>query len=132
MATAPRPAVERKSGTLDYTDGYDRKMISWRDAVIQQGALEQQAYREAQLIERYIAYLDGQYWDINRPDYRSKYFDNYAADMRREALSSLSEVRPSMDISSQIDQYKQQAQNVDKYIRHTWINNSLDLTLVDS
>jgi hypothetical protein len=106
-------------------------MINWRDAVIQQGALEMQAYREAQLIERYIAYLDGQYWDANRPDYRSKYFDNYAADMRREALSSLSDIRPAMDISSQIDQYKQQASNAHKCIRHTWINNSLDLELVD-
>jgi len=132
MATQPRPAFERKSGTLDYPDDYTRKMIHWRDALIEQASYEMQSYREVQTeIQKYIAYLDSQWWARDRPDYRSSFFDNYLADVRRETLSSLTSTRPAMDVYSPIEAYKDHGTIVNNYIKHVWVNNDLDLKLVE-
>lgn len=130
-ATAPRPGMERnKSGTIDLPDRYGPAMLRWRGCLLQQGLLELQAYKEFQEIERYIDFLDGTWWDPNRPKYRSKFYDNYMADQRREALSQLSDIRPCLDISCNIESYEKQGPILDKYTRHLWFVNNLDLEVV--
>jgi len=130
---APRAPIERqKSGTLDYTDGYTRKMLAWRDDVVRQGAAELQAARDLQNIQTLIGLLDGTgWWESNRPEYRSSFFDNVLSDVRRESLASLSDVKPTIDIGCNVELYKHQAKIVHGIIKHSWVNDAQDLRLVD-
>lgn len=131
MAAAPvqpRAAVTRKSGTLDFTDNYSHKMIRWRDDINRQGLSDLQAYREFQEINIYIKYLEGTYW-TGRPVWRSQFYDNYLADQRREALAALSDIRPSITVSCEVDAYQDQAKIAQKYIQYLWEHNDLDLKL---
>ena len=105
-------------------------MQRWRDDMLRQGASEMQAWKAFQEIETVIGYLEGNWWGRNRPAYRSQFYDAYMADMRREALASLSDIRPSIDISSSVEAYKPQAKVQDAYIRHLWKSENLDLKIV--
>ena len=133
LSFAPRAPVERqKSGTLDYTDQYPRKMLDWRDALKAQGAAELQACRDLQNIELLISLLDGVgWWAQGRPDWRSSFFDNVIAEVRVESLANLSDIKPAMDISCKIPEYQKQADNAHNIIRHQYINDAQDLRVVD-
>lgn len=129
----PRPPIERqKSGTMDYSDAYKRKMLAWRDALNQQGIEEAQACRDLQECEKYIDFIEGTgYWGSDRPKYRSHYYDNHLADQRREKLAALSDVHPMIDVSARIPDYDKQATNASSCMRHEWVNKSMDLKLVE-
>ena len=131
MATAPRAPIERrKSGTLDYPDSYERRMVEWKMQLVRQGAAEMGACQDLQNAQQYIDYLDGKWW-MNRPDWRSSFADNYLADQRRESIAALSDIHPAMEISSQVEDYKKQADICLKVIRHLWVREALDLKLND-
>jgi hypothetical protein len=118
---APRPPLERsKSGSLDYPDNYDRAMSYWRDALLRQGAEEMQACGDLQRATDYIKYLDGQYWDPDRPEFRSKYSDNTLMDQRLEAIAALSDIRPTIDISCAVEEYQAQSEIVLNVLRSVW------------
>ena len=126
----PRGGLPRKSATLDFPDAYERRMIAWKSDLLRQGASEMQAWTAYQEIETIIGYLNGDWWGQNCPPYRSGFYDAYLADQRREALASLSDIRPSIDISSSVDAYKEQAKIQHSYIRHLWNSENLDLKIV--
>ena len=126
----PRGGLPRKSGSIDITDGYSSKMDRWRRDLLRQGASEMQAWKSFQEIETIIGYLDGDWWAQGRPSYRSNFYDSYLADQRREALASLSDIRPNIDITSAVEAYRQQASIQHKYIRHLWNAENLDLKVV--
>lgn len=130
-ANAPRAAIERKSGSLDFTDGYAQKMVRWRDALMSQARLEMQSYIEIQEAERYIDLLSGSWWNPNRPLFRSQFYDNYLADQRREAIAALTDIRPNLDISCKVEAYKGQAKILSGYVRHLWDEEDLDLRVAD-
>lgn len=131
LAIVPRASVERNSGSRDFPDQYSRKLLGWRDALLRQGMEEMRSWRDLQEIERILDYLDGNWYPSTRPDYRSKYYDDYMGDMRLEALSSLSQIRPTIDITSSVEAYKKQAETVHKYIRSLWFNMNLDAIVVE-
>lgn len=135
MATmfAPRPPVERpKSGTIDYPDHYSRNAVRWRDALLRQGISELQEYSAFQEAQRTIDLLLGTgWWPANRPGYLSKYFDNHLADVRRESIASLTDIRPNLDISSKVEAYKDQDRSLSSYMAHLWDEEDLDLKVAD-
>ena len=132
MAAAPRPPIERpKSGTLDFPDQYQRRMNIWRLDLMRQGAAEMNACRDLQQVNNYIRYLDGFWWDEARPEWRSSFYDNYLAEQRIETIAALSDIRPTVQISSSLDEYKQQAEICHKVIRAEWTRKHLDLRLCD-
>src|SRR5580704_7717980 len=117
---APRAPIERpKSGSYDYPDDYS-KMVYWRDAVLRQGAEELQACNDLQRANDYNGYLNGAYWDADRPEFRSKYSDNVLMDQRLEAIAALSDIRPTIDISCSVEEYKAQAEIVLNVFRSVW------------
>jgi len=124
--------VRPKSGTTDIGDSYAKKMVDWRDSLIQQASTEWQAARSLQEIGLFIDYLSGKnWWGENRPQWRSSVVDNYLADQRREALASLTSTRPAFDVSSTVEAYKDQGKITNDYIKHTWVDDDLDLKLVE-
>ena len=127
----PRAAVQKeRSGSWDHASGYDTRMIRWKEDLVRQGSSEMQAWKSFQEIERIIGYLDGDWYGANRPPYRSAFYDSYLSDQRREALASLSDIRPSIDITSSVEAYKAQAKVQHAYIRHLWSSENLDLKIV--
>lgn len=125
---APRPPVEKpRTGTIDVTSSYDRKMVYWRDALLRQGESELRDCAAFQEAQRVIDYLAGNWWNPNRPGYRSRFFDNHLADVRRETIASLTDIRPNLDISSKVEAYKDQDTALSHYCRHLWDDEDLDL-----
>lgn len=132
LQTLPRGPLERRSGTLDFPDAYERKIERFREALLKQAQNELSLYAEFQEVEKYISYLDGSgWWDIARPPYRSKFYDNYLSDQRRESLAALSDIRPVMEISCKVKAYEDQAKIAHSYVRYLWDEYDLDLKLVD-
>ena len=132
FASSPRSAMPRgKSETLDFPDSYSRKMQLWRDSLLRQGKEEMVHWEEVQNIQQYIALLQGKFWPDRRPKFRSSFVDNYMEDMRREALSSLSQIRPALEVYSKVPAYKEQAKVVHNYMRYLWTENDLDLRVVE-
>ncbi len=78
-----------------------------------------------------IDLLMGTWWNPNRPTYRSRYFDNHLADVRRETIASLTDIRPNLDISSKVEAYKDQDRALSSYAQHLWDEEDIDLKLAD-
>ena len=129
LVQPPRGGLPKRSGVIDLPDRYENKMVRWKADLLRQGSSEMQAWKSFQEIETVIGYLEGEWWGEQAP-YRSKYYDAYLADQRRESLASLSDIRPSIDISSSIEAYKPQAKIQHNYIRHLWNSENLDLKIV--
>jgi hypothetical protein len=132
MQPMARPPIRQgKTGVLDYPDYYEKHMQIWKDSLLRQGISELNASSDFNEVSRYIDLLDGKgYWDSARPSYRSRYYDNYLADQRREALSGLSDIRPALEISCRVDAFKHQGEIAHKYIRYLWSDMDLDLEVV--
>lgn len=130
FAVAPRTGIERKSGTVDFPDRYDRVMVNWKDSLMRQARDELESYTEFHQTSTYIDLLEGRVWPKNRPVWKSDFYDNYLADQRRESLSSLSQVRPAIEIYSKVPAYKDQAKTAHGYTRYLWDEYSLDLKIV--
>ena len=123
--------VNKKSETLDYPDDYKAKMRQWREAAKAEAIETLRQHPEYSEIRKYISYLEGKYWDPNRPRYRSPFFDNRLMEARIQALSMLTDIRPMISVSTKVKEYEDQAHIADRVIRAEWYRNDLDLKLVD-
>jgi len=115
---------------MDISDAYPRRMVNMRDNLMRQGQEELRSYNEFQEAERYIDFLSGNFWNKNRPQYRSRFYDNFLSEARTNKLAALSDIQPMMDVTSRVKAYKQQDEVIQKYMRCLWYENDLDLTLV--
>jgi hypothetical protein len=126
---APRPPIERpRTGTLDYTDGYKNQILIWRQSILNQGAEEMRACGDLQRVNDYIKYLDGMPWDPSRPEWRSSYHDNVAMDQRIEAIAALTDIKPTINVSCAVDDYKHQADIVMSVMKSVWQRQRLQAT----
>jgi hypothetical protein len=114
------PIARSKSGTLDFPDDYQKGMGYWRDAVLRQGAEELQACEDLQRANDYIEYLNGRAYSSDRPAWRSQYSDNIPMDQRLEAIAALTDIKPTVDISCAVDDYKHQAEIAMNIIKSVW------------
>ena len=74
FASSPRAGMARgKSGTIDISDGYERRMTNWRDSLLRQGKEEMVHWEEVQNIQQYISLLQGKFWPDRRPKFRSSF-----------------------------------------------------------
>jgi len=118
---APRPPVERpKSGTLDFPDEYDRRMVIWRASLLNQGAEEMRACSDLQKVDDYIKYLDGHPYSNDRPEWRSHYSDNVTMDQRLENIAALTDIKPIVDVSCSVKDYEGQAEIAKKVMQSVW------------
>lgn len=134
MATSafeiPRaPIVRPKSGTVDETDNYTQKLRRWRSAAYEEAMQVYQLNREQARILTYIDFLEGQHWDPARPRYRSHFFDNRVGQARTDIISTLTDIRPTMDVKSSVQGLEEQAGVARKVLQHEWIRNGLDVSL---
>lgn len=127
---APRaPIPWGKSGTLDFPDNYKSSVQAWRAAARSEAIETLKLNPERDFIRPYCDMLEGRFYDRRRPRYRSQFFDNRLAEARLTNLCALTDIRPSMEVSSQTDipQYAKQADILQKTIHSIWDMEDLDL-----
>lgn len=132
VTMAPRAPIvfsDSKSGALDAPDQYISSCRRWRDAAREEAIRTLKMNPEWEYIRDYVDMLEGRYWQKRRPSYRSRFFDNRLAEARIEALSALTDIRPSMEVScsSNVEQYRVQAEIAQKVILAEWARLNLDL-----
>lgn len=120
----------QKSGTRDAPDGYLDKLLAWRESARQEAIETARMNPEYDQIRTYIDYLEGRHWSANRPRYRSGFFDNRMADARREKLALLTDIRPTLDVTTVVPSYKDQAEVAKNVILYEWTKQDLDLKLI--
>ena len=104
--------------------------LKWRESA------REEAYRTADLNPekddalKYMQALGGNWWDKRRARYKSKVFDNRLNNSRQTDLSLLTQIRPTIDISSKIEAYGEQANIVSKVIRSEWLTRDMDMEFI--
>ena len=127
----PRAPIEReKSGSLDFGDGYKDKLLRARESMYAEAIAEARQSREYNEITRYVDAIEGTSWSPNRPKYRSNFVDNMIAKARLDSLAMLSDIRPTIDVASQVELYDRQAAIISKGIHDQWERYDLDLSLL--
>lgn len=131
MNSLPRgPLSTGKSGTMDTADGYKAAIRNFRESCREEALASLRLNPEYDQVKTYQRYLAGEQWERNRPPYRSKFVDNRMAQVRVETLSLLTDIRPTIDITSKAKEYEHQAEVAKKVILHEWRRLNLDMALV--
>lgn len=118
-----------KSEQNDLSDDYVKNLLMWREAAREEAVDTLNMNPEYQEVQNYIDFLEGRQWNANRPKYRSRYFDNRLFDTRIHSISTLTDIRPTIDVSSSVPAYKQQAEISEKIIHSEWARGMFDIKL---
>ena len=116
--------------TSDDRRKYISSVLKWRESA------REEAFRTADLNPekddalKYMNALGGKWWNDRRARYKSKAFDNRLNNSRQVDLSLLTQIRPTIDISSRVDAYQEQAQIVGKVIRSEWLTRDMDMEFI--
>ncbi len=81
-------------------------------------------------VGKYLEVIQGRQWAKNRPRYKSPFVDNRIAKTRYDDLAQLTDARPTIDITTSIDAYKDIAKALDALVHIEWSRKSIDLKLV--
>lgn len=125
--------MNSKSGQVEQRGpDYKTSIIKWRMAAKEEAIATLKMNPEYDFIKEYTDMIEGRYWTRRRPSYRSRYFNNRMAKARVDALSTLTDIRPSPEIScdDRNEQYQKQAEICKKVIEYEWSQQDLDLKLV--
>lgn len=132
----PRPGMERKSGNEDFPDDYKRKLLEFRDAAFAQAREGLASNPEIGRIPEYIDLIEGRHWNTRElqrvPSYRSRFVDNRIAAARMDKLAELTDIKPKIDITSEVDTWRDIAQMCDKIVSYEWSNLNLDMKLMQA
>lgn len=109
---------------------YLNDVQKWRESTKQEAYQTASLNPESDAISKYIDALSGKWWDKRRAKYKSSFFDNRLNNSRIQDLAALTDSRPTIDVMTQIEAYKQQTAIVGNVIRYEWGRNDMDLSLV--
>lgn len=134
MATAieiPRgPIYREKSGTTDTGDSYESRLLTWRDAAMEQGLAEMRDSPEAERAQEYINLIEGEHWNgINLASWRSRFTDNRIAGARVDSLAYLTDIRPTIEVSTKVQLYAKAAKVINSVIQKEWGDRRMDQAL---
>ena len=108
-------------------------MMDWRDATKEQAGISYRNSPEYDNIDKYRRYIEGNQWDSKRPRYKSRYVNNKISLTRQEKLALLTDARPVVDVSCNLDNpaYDGSAEMIRDVIRAEWLSQNMADTLVD-
>lgn len=127
MITAPLYPME---GSDPARKAYESKLRTWRDAAKEEAVKTLRLNKEFDMAPLYLQMLQGEFWDRRRPRYLSGFFDNRLEQARYSTLSLLTDIRPTVNVGSNVAAYGDQAKIAEAVIHHEWLKQDLDLTLV--
>jgi hypothetical protein len=114
----------------DLSDGYLIKMQQWRQAANEEAIRTAQMSPEFGRISQYIAFMEGEHHSAKRARYKSKFYLNRTRKARTDSLSLLTDSRPTIEISSQVEDFVEYAKLIDRVLSAEWHNQDMDLSLV--
>src|ERR1700679_2267554 len=121
------PIYREQSGTTDTGDQYESRLLRWRDSALEQGMAELRDSPEFELIQNYIDLIEGQHWrGINLASWRSRFTDNRIARARVNALAYLTDIKPTIDVTTKVELYLKAAGVINNVIRKEWIDQRMD------
>jgi len=135
MATAP--LIELPRGPLqtarrgyDLPDDYTKRMLTWRDAALNQGLSELRDNPEYDTVPDYIQLIEGN-WARNTSQnvMRESLIDNRVAQARIEALAYLTDIHPTIDVVTSVEEFKSAANVIQQIMKHEWKTQRLDMML---
>lgn len=135
-AAAVRAPIERpKSGTLDVANDYERKLVNFRDSCLAQATENLRANPEFARLGEYIDLIEGRHWNTpelrNIPSYRSRFVDNRIASSRMDKLSELTDIKPIIQVETDVEAWEDQAKMNNRVIEYEWAHLGLDRKLTD-
>ena len=115
----------------EYRKNYEHKMEDWRGQTYEEARRTLAMSPEISRVSEYMQYLEGQFWSSRRPSYLSSFSDNRMSHARYSTLSLLTDIRPTIDVHSNVPVYEEQANIAQNVIHHEWYTQDLDLSLVN-
>lgn len=110
---------------------YLTEIASWRESASEEAYATARLSPEINAVQEYVQCLQGGgWWDRRRAKYKSRFYDNRLNNSRQSDLALLTDTRPTISVSSQIEAYKQQADMASKAIQSEWTMRNMDLSLV--
>lgn len=120
----------RGNGSVD-RQRYLSELASWKESASEEAYSTARQSPEINAIQKYVACLGGNgWWAKRRAKYKSGFYDNRLNNSRLSDLALLTDTRPTITVSSQIEAYKQQADMASKAIQSEWTMRNMDLSLV--
>lgn len=116
--------------STDSPSGYDDQLRAWRIAAKDEAIRTAKLNLEIVAVPNYIKWLQGQQWDLRRPRYRSKFFDNKVEKARIDNLAVLTNARPTIDCYSENPLLVDTANTIQQVIQQEWVRRDMDLSLV--
>lgn len=109
---------------------YVKKMEEFQDAAFEEAKTTLAMSIEWNRVPHYIKFLEGNWWDQRRPRYLSPFFDNRLQHARYSKLALLTDIKPIIDVSTDVKEYEEDAKIAEMLIKHEWFRGDLDLSLV--
>lgn len=113
----------------NYSKQYANQMETWRSGAFDEATRNWRLSDECTRIQEYINMLQGDYWSRSRPKFLSRFYSNRLAETRYAKLSLLTDIRPTISVSSSVPAFQEQASIADSLIRAEWTKNDVDLSL---
>lgn len=129
MAT-PR-AVFEFDGKMDYEDKYKEKVLEYRTSAREQAYRTLRNSPEFNYVHKYISYLEGNQWARMRPVHKSKFVHNRLEQARKERLALLTDSKPIIEVSTTIDEFKEEAGIIKNILKSEWLSSNLDVSLMN-
>lgn len=106
----------------------DAKIKAWCNAAFEEAEGDQKAADELKMVGEYVKYLQGTQWPMNRPSYRAKPVNNRMNRLFWELVSTLTDIRPVVDVRS-VDRGPKmiaEEETINNRMRIWWSNNDID------
>jgi hypothetical protein len=108
---------------------YDTQVREWMDNAYEEAQWEYSQNDESSKVDKYIEYIVGKQWPRERATYKSSPVNNRIWRLFWEIVSLLTDIRPFIDIKANEDNYKHQAEMLNKTIKSWWLGSDADLGL---
>ena len=122
------PIYREKSGTTDVEDGSDKALLKWRDAAVNQGTAELEQNPEYNSISEYIQLIEGAQ-NVPGPSWRSRFTDNKISRARIESLAYLTDIKPTIDVTTHVEEFIPTAEIIKGIIQKQWKTQRMEQAL---
>lgn len=123
------PTYDGGKTTADKSQ-YMFAMASFREKARSEAIATARLSVELENVPRYIECLKNKFWDKRRPRFRSSLTDNRLNNSRKNDLALLTDSRPTVTVTSQIEAYKRDADIVQGVIGYEWSHQNMDTALI--
>jgi hypothetical protein len=127
---APLYFDESRDARPNTIENYEKKLTIWKDEFRREAIETARLNEELSNIPKYIKALSGEYWNRNRPRYKSTFYSNRLDKSRVENLALLTDSRPMIDIQTDQGDLEEDSKIIHKLFEYEWLDKDMDVDLV--